>query len=283
MSPESSSDKKVVLQSNLKKMIKKTSKPDIISELDRLYSTNANVVINMGLIKEPSYLVNVPLNNKSIEYTIDNIKKKREIVPLIVRKVKDYYEVVVGRRRYNAYKLLNYSTIDCVIADLSDEDACFMTLFNSLDKQYKNVIEIGKLLKYLNEKFKYSLTDLSQITALSISQISNLIRILKLPLFVIKDITLDKINYGQAKALCSLDAIYLQEVVNKIEAEKLSVKETEKLCRSYKKPDKYSKMEKSLSEDFDAEYVEIKKRSTEFHFKTRKQLLNFLRKIKKWS
>lgn len=270
-----------LLRQNLKKMIRKTSKNDVIFELDRIYTSTKTSIVNVNLIKEPSYLSSTPLDKKSSIYTIENVKKNHDISPILVRKIGSNYEVVVGRRRLYAYRILKFENISCFICDVSDEDACFMTLTNSLDKQLKNVIEIGTLLKYLNVKFKYSLTDLSKITNLSISQISNMIRVLKLPDYIQKQISDDTLSYSQAKALCNLEPVFLKEVDDRIIAEKLSVKDVEKLCKSFKKPNKYTKMESSIKELYLAKDVSIKKTSFEIKFPKRADLLKFLQKIKK--
>lgn len=270
-----------LLRKDLEHIIKTTSKNDIISKLDRLYSSGVSSNISTNLIKDPVYLAKIPVSKKSLAETKAKILQNKPNSPIIIRKINNNYEVIVGRRRLKAYKELNIDNINCVVSDMSDEDAVFMTLSNSLEKQYKNIREIGFILKYLNIKFKYSLTELSNFVSLSVPQISNYIRITELPEPILNDISNDIISFGQAKVLCSVDSSLIYEVESIIKDKKLSIKETEKLILSYSKSKKEILEESNLCKTLGAKELVIKKKSIEIFFSNNKDLQAFIRKTKK--
>lgn len=268
------------LQRDLKTIIKKNSKSAIISEMAALYSSNKTVLIPLSQIKEPSFLSKIPMSDEILNKTIESIKNKGIVTPLVVRRVSNGYQLVVGRRRFHSYLKLNYNSTQCIIADLSDEEACFMSLLNTLEKTKKNQIVISYLYRFLVKKCGYSLTQLSSITGESISQISNHIRILSLPENVINDIALNKISYGQAKAICNLDPTEVNSIVEEIESGDLSVKKVEELVRSYKKNPRTISLENKIISKFNLTGIDIKKKSVNFSFKTNKELQRFLKKMK---
>lgn len=270
-----------ILRSNLKKMIKKTSKNDVLLTFDKIYSTSSTTSVPIELISDSKYLINAPVSEKSLVLTRNALKMQHNANPILIREIREnLYEVVVGRRRFYAYKELNYSFVNAIVTTLSDEDAIFCTLFNSLDKHHKNILELATLFNTLNKEYRYSLTELSNVTGISVSQISNLIRVLDLDIQIKNFISNDDISLGQAKCLCSLEKNLQIEAANTIVKNKLSVKETEKLCKNLTNDVQSFKNERIIREKFSAKNVNIKSKSIELKFKSKHKLEEFLKYLK---
>lgn len=271
-----------LLRTNLKRMLKKTSKNDVLLKINEIYSSSPVISVELSQISDCSYLVDAPVTKESLEQTINSIKYQNMYNPLILRKISENkYEIVAGRRRYYAFKELNFTYANAVITNLNDETALICILLNSVDKHNKNILEQGTIFKILHEEYLYSLKDLSELTGLSISQISNLMRILTLSDSVKNEITNNTISFSQAKCLLKLPEAYQDQMLNEIIKEEMTVKELEKRCNSALFLDNSEKRENELIAKFSAESVEIKSKSITFKFKNKTKLNNFIKDLKK--
>ena len=125
-----------------------------------------------------------------------------------------------------------------------------------------NIVEIAKTIKELMEIDGYSQSDVAKITGKSISSISNITRLLKLPEQILDYILQGKLVEGQARALLAIDDKEKQlKIAEKIIEKKLTVREVEKLIygaddynrKSNKKQPKtvyYQKIEDRLKDYF---------------------------------
>ena len=100
--------------------------------------------------------------------------------------------------------------------------------------------------KRLLEEFDLKQDEVAERVSKSRTAVTNSMRLLKLSERVQQMIVDDMISTGHARALLALDDEEQQYILaNKIFDEKLSVRETEKTCKSFKKSQKRSKKYKN--------------------------------------
>lgn len=97
----------------------------------------------------PRLEVNIGRLNKLAE----SIKQVGLLEPLIVRPVKDGYEVVIGERRYRASQQANLKKIPVLIRDYSDDKVVELNLIENVQREDLSAIEKGKVCKHLLEKY----------------------------------------------------------------------------------------------------------------------------------
>jgi ParB family chromosome partitioning protein len=151
--------------------------------------------------------------------------------PIVVRaKGKNRYELIAGERRLRAAKMAELKTIPVIIKATDDEAMLRDALLENLHRSNLNPLEEAAAYQQLLEDFSCTQDELAIKIGRSRPQISNTLRLLKLPTNVQKRVAAGVLSAGHAKALLGLsDSTAIEQLANKIVAEGLSVRATEEL------------------------------------------------------
>lgn len=180
----------------------------------------------------------------------DSIKQFGVLQPLLVRKRKDYYEIIAGERRWRAAKMAGLKEIPVIIKEYTEQEIIEIGLIENIQRENLNPIEEAMAFKKLLEEFNLKQDEVAERVSKSRTAVTNSMRLLKLDERVQQMIVDDMISTGHARALLALDEGSQQyEIANKIFDEKLSVRETEKLVKELKNPKK-PKVKKVIENSF---------------------------------
>ncbi len=181
----------------------------------------------------------------------DSIKQYGVLQPLLVRKRKDYYEIIAGERRWRAAKLAGIKEIPVIIKDYSEQEVVEIALIENIQRENLNPIEEAMAFKKLLTEFHLKQDEVAERVSKSRTAVTNSMRLLKLNEKVQQMIIDDMISTGHARALLAIDDLEQQHLLAvKIFDEKLSVRETEKLIKDIKKPKEPPKQEKKVENSF---------------------------------
>lgn len=191
----------------------------------------------------------------------DSIKQFGVLQPLLVRKRKDYYEIIAGERRWRAAKMAGVKEVPVIIKDYTEQEIVEIGLIENIQRENLNPIEEAMAFKKLLEEFNLKQDEVAERVSKSRTAVTNSMRLLKLDERVQEMIVDDMISTGHARALLAIDDKEQQyDLVNKIFDEKLSVRETEKLVKEIKNPKK-PKMKKKVENEF--VYTDLENRMKE--------------------
>ena len=169
----------------------------------------------------------------------DSIKQFGILQPLIVRKRKDYYEIIAGERRWRAAKIAGIKEVPVIIKEYTDQEIGEIGLIENIQRENLNPIEEAMAYKRLLEEFNLKQDEVAERVSKSRTAVTNSMRLLKLDSKVQQMIIDDMITTGHARALLAIDDPELQyTLASQIFDEKLSVRETEKLVKEIKNPKK---------------------------------------------
>ena len=186
----------------------------------------------------------------------DSIKQFGVLQPLLVRKRKDYYEIIAGERRWRAAKLAGVKEVPVIEKEYTDQE-----ILENIQRENLNPIEEAIAYKRLLEEFNLKQDEVAERVSKSRTAVTNSMRLLKLSDKVQQLIIDDMISTGHARALLAIDDPELQyTLANKIFDEKLSVRETEKLVKEIKNPKK-PKEKKPVANSFIYQDLEEKMKS----------------------
>ena len=175
----------------------------------------------------------------------DSIKLHGVLQPLLVRKIKDYYEIIAGERRWRAAKLAGIKEVPVIVKEYSEQEIVEIRLIENIQRENLNPIEEAMAFKKLLEEFQLKQDEVADRVSKSRTAVTNSMRLLKLDDKVQQMIIDEMISTGHARALLALDDEEQQYILaNKIFDEKLSVRETEKLVKALKNPKKEVKVQK---------------------------------------
>ena len=159
----------------------------------------------------------------------ESIKDVGLLQPVVVRPLGDgQFELVMGERRLRATKEAGLETIPAIIRPTEEADLLRDALLENLHRAQLNPLEEAAAYQQLLDDFACSQEELSQRIHRSRPQISNTIRLLRLPSGVQRRVAAGVLSAGHARALLALDsAESMEKLATRIVAEGMSVRATE--------------------------------------------------------
>ena len=151
--------------------------------------------------------------------------------PPIVRQIgANQYELVMGERRWRACQGADLKTIAVIIKQTADDALLRDSLLENLHRSQLNPLEEGAAYDQLLKDFGCTHEELAARIGRSRPQISNTIRLLKLPASVQRKVAAGVLSAGHARAILGLtDIDVMERLANRIVSEGLSVRATEEI------------------------------------------------------
>lgn len=140
------------------------------------------------------------------------------------------YEIIMGERRWRATQLAGLETIPAIVKTTADDAMLRDALLENLHRVALNPLEEAAAYQQMIDEFGLTQEGLSKSVSKSRPQITNTLRLLKLPPSVQKKVSSGVLSAGHARALLTLPTEDdMNALANKIIAEGLSVRSTEEL------------------------------------------------------
>lgn len=187
------------------------------------------------------------------------------IQPLTVRKLgRDKYQLISGERRFRASQLAGITEIPCYIRIANDQSMLEMALVENIQREDLNAIEVGLSYQRLIDECNLTQEKLSEKLGKSRSNITNFLRLLKLPVPIQIGIKEGLISMGHARALVSAGDEDTQiNMFKKIIADGLSVRDIEALVKGRKTGEPLAAPVKQEPFDFSETVVRFSNRLAE--------------------
>ena len=190
----------------------------------------------------------------SIDELAGSIRETGIIQPLLVVPQDDYYQIVVGERRWRAAQKAGLRVVPVIVRNMPEDKQLEVSLIENIHREDLNPLEIAEAFEHLVAQLGLTQQEIADKVGKDRASVANYIRLLKLPEDIKKLIREEKLSMGQARAILALEDEELQRKIALLAVEKsLSVRETEKLVQRYK--EKPPRAQKSL-EDPDLKALE---------------------------
>lgn len=154
--------------------------------------------------------------------------------PIVVRPAPDpadaVYELVMGERRWRAAQVAGLETVPSIVRLAHDEELLRDALLENLHRVQLNPLEEAAAYQQLLEDFSCTHDELATRVSRSRPQITNTIRLLRLPPAVQLRVAAGVLSAGHARAILGLQETDAMEVLaQRVVAEGLSVRATEEI------------------------------------------------------
>ena len=166
---------------------------------------------------------------------VHSIREIGVLQPVVVRSVRDgedgvEYELIVGERRWRASREAGNDTVPAIIKDTRDDALLRDALLENLHRSELNPLEEAAAYQQLLEDFGCTQEELAGRIGRSRPQISNTLRLLRLPPLVARRVAAGVLSAGHARALLTLsDGAAMEWLAQRIVAEGLSVRSVEEI------------------------------------------------------
>jgi ParB family chromosome partitioning protein len=174
-------------------------------------------------------------DQEKIEELAGSIRENGILQPLIVKKLREGFELIAGERRWRAAQKAGLAKVPIIIKEVGDKGRLELSLIENIQREDLNVIEEADAYQKLIEEFGYTQDALGQRVGKSRTSITNALRLLKLNRKIKDDLLHNKINMGHARAYLGLDSSAQQmEAHAQVVKKQFSVRQTERLVKRMK-------------------------------------------------
>ena len=179
-------------------------------------------------------------DESKLQELAESIKEKGILEPLIVRRTEQGYELIVGERRWRAAQKAGLKEVPVLVKETERRGALEISLIENMQREDLNPIEEAEAFKHLIEEFNIRQEDLSKRIGKDRTTVTNILRLLKLPLEIRDHLLQNRITSGHARAILSLENKEKQkELCALIIKRGLSVREVEAIAKRWsEKPEK---------------------------------------------
>jgi ParB family chromosome partitioning protein len=168
-------------------------------------------------------------DDEALEELSHSVREFGLLQPIVVREnAEGGYELIMGERRLRAARAAGLDTVPAIVRDTTDDAMLRDALLENIHRVQLNPLEEAAAYQQLLEEFGATHEELATKIGRSRSQVTNTIRLMKLPVKVQTRVAAGVISAGHARALLGLqDADAQDALATRIVAEGMSVRATE--------------------------------------------------------
>jgi ParB family chromosome partitioning protein len=168
-------------------------------------------------------------DEESLAELVHSIREFGLMQPIVVRAVGGRYQLVMGERRWRAAQQADLATIPAIVRETADDNMLRDALLENIHRVQLNPLEEAAAYQQLLDEFGVTHDELAARIGRSRPLITNMIRLLRLPIAVQRRVAAGVLSAGHARALLALEAgpDAQEQLAARIVAEGLSVRATE--------------------------------------------------------
>ncbi|TVS84891.1 ParB/RepB/Spo0J family partition protein [Mycobacterium helveticum] len=173
-------------------------------------------------------------DDEALAELVHSIREFGLLQPIVVRAASESqsgarYQIVMGERRWRAAQKAGMATLPAIVRETGDDNLLRDALLENIHRVQLNPLEEAAAYQQLLDEFGVTHDELASRIGRSRPLITNMIRLLKLPIAVQRRVAAGVLSAGHARALLSLEAgaAAQEELAGRIVAEGLSVRATE--------------------------------------------------------
>jgi len=194
--------------------------------------------LDLNLVDKNPYQTRGYLDEAAMEELVASVQASGVVQPIVVRPAGEgRYQLIAGQRRWEASRRAGKTTVPAVVRQVSDQQAMEMTIIENLQRQDLNTMEQARAFERLSREFGLTQEQMAQRTGIDRTTVSNYIRLLKLPIEVQALVEQDKVSFGHAKVLLSVNSPEtIIKIATKLVDEELSVRALEEFVLHLEHP-----------------------------------------------
>jgi ParB family chromosome partitioning protein len=160
----------------------------------------------------------------------DSLRQHGMLQPILVRPVGDRYQIIAGERRLRASIEAQLHEVPARVMELDDQRVSELAMVENLQREDLNALEKAGAFRSYLDSYGGTQEELAARLGLDRTTVTNLLRLLDLPVQVQEAVRLKKITQGHARALLGLSDPEQQiACCSRVVSDNLSVRQTEAL------------------------------------------------------
>ena len=188
----------------------------------------------LDLVSPNPYQARTVWNDEDLQELSDSIRANGIIQPIVVRPFQGRYQLIAGERRYRAAGMAGLAEIPALVREVTDEQLFEWSLVENIHRRDLNAIERAKAYQRYLAAFSLTQAEAAERLGEDRSVIANHLRLLDLPDELKQMLADGRLTMGHARAILGLPTDDLRrKLANRALAGRLSVREVERLVRTY--------------------------------------------------
>lgn len=137
--------------------------------------------VEVRKIKENPYQPRTVFAKDELQDLVASIKEHGIMVPLVVTKSDEGYELIAGERRLRAARELGLATVPALVRTASDQEKLELALIENIQRQQLGALEEAVAYRALTDEFNLTQQQVAERVGKSRSEVANTLRLLELP------------------------------------------------------------------------------------------------------
>ncbi|MDD4734714.1 MAG: ParB/RepB/Spo0J family partition protein [Kiritimatiellae bacterium] len=229
-------------------------------------STSGPLELPLDQIKPNPWQPRRAFAPEAIQELAASIREMGLLQPLLVRKIRDGYELIAGERRLTAAKAVGLERVPVILKEYTDCEALEVALVENLQREDLNIMEEAEGYQALAEKFQLTQEDIARRVGKGRATVTNALRILNLPDKIKDRLRTGTLSLGHAKVLLGVDISEEQKLLaDRTVREGLSVRALEQVVAKLHRAPKKERVRRADMPESHVRYLSDKLHS---HFGT---------------
>lgn len=209
-------------------------------------------------IKPNPWQPRTSFDEQELEELAQSIREHGVLQPVLVSQLTDgTYQLITGERRWRAVKKAGMATLPAMIKEATPQASLELALVENIQRRDLNPLEEAHAFRALLDEHGLTQEQLGQRIGKSRVSITNTLRLLQLPEQVSEALASGVITEGHARAILMAEGEDARlQVLGRVVAQHLSVRETEALARRMNEPPAENESEPARAADPDVERLE---------------------------
>jgi ParB family chromosome partitioning protein len=197
----------------------------------------ANEIPIDSIIPNP-YQPRTTFDSEALEQLKSSIQTFGVLVPILVRKRGDRYELIAGERRWRAAAAAGLRTMPAIVRDAEDQQSLELAMIENLQREDLDALEEAMGYQHLIDDYGFTQERVAERVGRARPSVANALRLLSLPEPVQALIRARALSPGHAKALLSFPEKDRVAIAERAAREGISVRVLERLAQRLATPPK---------------------------------------------
>jgi len=210
----------------------------LIPEADRLEDGEEEFFrCPVEAIEANPYQPRQDISESDLEDMVNSVREKGIVTPLLVSRTETGYQLIAGERRWRAAQKAGLERVPVVVREVTPYESLELALIENIHRKDLNAVEEALAYQRLLEEAEITQDSLAKRLGKDRSSITNLLRLLNLPLSIQKDLIDGRLSMGHARVLVGIGDPEEQKGLRDAVIKKgLSVRQTETLAKKRRGP-----------------------------------------------
>ena len=220
----------------------------LIPEADRLEDGEEEFFkCPVKAIEANPYQPRQDISESDLEDMVNSVREKGIVTPLLVSRTENGYQLIAGERRWRAAQKAGLERVPVVVREVTPYESLELALIENIHRKDLNAVEEALAYQRLLEEAEITQDSLAKRLGKDRSSITNLLRLLNLPLSIQKDLIDGRLSMGHARVLVGIGDPEEQKGLRDAVIKKgLSVRQTETLAKKRRGPGKLKNKQSEL-------------------------------------